>query len=279
MPLAVLFSTWWFFAQLREQNFVVVLAIGDRGLLSVMALPLMAVVCVTASFVPIVNEVSPGQVARVAELVRTGAVTSLLEQPQVVDGIHLVSQGNPARAGGIRWIFGKRNTPPYDALIRVDNVGAHWSENGPRVSFDSAIFWDGMVTIRVRQGVVELDEKIIDQKLNALTGPNSVASSRLDDRSLHHRFVKLRRNSMLLVTPIWCLLGLLCGLAYGRLRGLVVCGSAVGLAYWILRKGELAARAGSLAPEWAAWLPVLCMCILVVLLFAFQRRRLNVPLF
>ena len=55
------------------------------------------------------------------------------------------------------------------------------------------MFWDGVMTIRVRRGAVVLDQESIDRKLNALTGPNSVASSKLDDRLLHHRFVKLRQ--------------------------------------------------------------------------------------
>ena len=238
VPLAILFSTWWLFAQLREQNIAIVLAIGGRGLLSLMMFPLIGVICTTIAFIPIVNEVSPRQIAQVAALVRTGAVTSMLNQPQTLDGIHLVSYGNSAQEGSTRWFFGKRNVPPYDAIIRVDDVRTHWSEIGPRVSFGPAMFWDGVMTIRVRRGAVVLDQEFIDRKLNALTGPNSVASSKLDDRLLHHRFVKLRRTSMLLVTPIWCVLGLLCGLAYGRLRGLAVCGAAVGVAYWILRKGS-----------------------------------------
>ena len=82
---------------------------------------------------------------------------------------------------------------------------------------------------------------------------------------------------MLLVTPIWCVLGLLCGLAYGRLRGLAVCGAAVGVAYWILRKGELSARAGD-RPRVGGLVtsPVYVSSRSLVIVL---KRRLNAPLF
>ena len=130
VPLAILFSTWWLFAQLREQNIAIVLAIGGRGLLSLMMFPLIGVICTTIAFIPIVNEVSPRQIAQVAALVRTGAVMSMLNQPQTLDGIHLVSYGNSTQEGSTHGSLGNEMCL-IDAIIRVDDENA-LGDNGPR---------------------------------------------------------------------------------------------------------------------------------------------------
>ena len=71
---------------------------------------------------------------------------------------------------------------------------------------------------------------------------------------------------MPLMAPLWALLGGLLGGFLGGVRALVVGAGVVTLAYWILRTGELSARAGFGSAAFAAWAPCLLLFLGVYLI-------------
>lgn len=120
---------------------------------------------------------------------------------------------------------------------------------------DDAWIWAPGARIEVRSAQVALDRRAIRRRLGQLGPPNSLATAQLDT-SPRHRFLAARRTALPCLAVGWALLGGLIGIRVGPLRAVAAAAGLVALSYWVLRMGELNARAGMMSPLLAAWAPV-----------------------
>lgn len=184
----------------------------------------------------------------------------------------------PALIGQVRGavIDGLTSLPPgarlplADGYARVDEDGVIHAVLGqtflraavPELDLDAghvtahdAWIWSPDVRAHVDTVTVRLRPGLPHRALGQLGPPNSLPTARLG-ASPHHRFIAHRRTALPALAIFWAVLGGLLGARLGGLRAVLSGAVAVGLAYWILRTGELTARAGMM-PAWlAAWAPV-----------------------
>ncbi|MCA9540711.1 MAG: LptF/LptG family permease [Myxococcales bacterium] len=116
---------------------------------------------------------------------------------------------------------------------------------------------------RLRAGTLrlQLDDAGVSRRFAMFGPPNSLPSADLATDDVHHRFTWHRRWALPLMAPLWALLGALLGARRGGVAAVVLSAGVVGLAYWLLRVGELAARAGFGSPAVAAWAPAALLAL------------------
>lgn len=221
----------------------------------------------------------PQALVSMGRLVTDMAVERTLDAQQGI----VLPQGAVLRAesdAGPFWLaLTPKGSPP--TLIRAEAIegaveesitpfAAQTSERGRPLSlnFDARNVWvwtHGM-SAHVGRANLALGNPELGRRVAMLGPPNSLPSIALDRHDVHHQFTWHRRLSMPLMAPLWALLGGLLGGFLGGVRALVVGAGVVTLAYWILRTGELAARAGFGSAAFAAWAPCLLLFLGVYLI-------------
>ncbi len=185
--------------------------------------------------------------------------------------------------GGPYWLA-TMNEDGAATLIRAQSVeGRVWDRLGRSrseaqsegkadrvlsVAFDARDVWmwgDG-IHAHVESARIELEDPALQGRMAMLGPPNSLPSRQLDLDDVHHRFTWHRRLALPLMAPLWALLGALLGGRVGGARALLLGAGAVTIAYWILRTGELSARAGFGSAVIAAWSPTLLLALVAFLL-------------
>lgn len=136
---------------------------------------------------------------------------------------------------------------------------------GWRIEAGAAWIWGPQVRLQTDAVVLQLKPPRAARRMGTLGPPNSVATADLG-ASPRHRFLAHRRSALPALSLIWALLGAALGARWGGLRMVAAGAGAVGVGYWILRTGELTARAGMLSPIVAAWAPVALMTAILALL-------------
>jgi lipopolysaccharide export LptBFGC system permease protein LptF len=159
------------------------------------------------------------------------------------------------------------------ALLHAEAVDAR-AEDGLRLDLRDARLWSPGLRVRAERATVRLADGGMTRRLGSLGPPNSTPSAGLGDDA-HARFVWHRRWAMPALAPLWALLGALLGAALGGLWATLAAAGLVGGGYWVLRSGELAARAGAMSPALAAWLPVMLTALLLALVARPLARRLD----
>ena len=148
--------------------------------------------------------------------------------------------------GVVHAVVGATYIRAASPVIRLDQA---------RIDATDAWVWSPRVRAKVGAVTLRLDPDARLRGLGQLGPPNSLPTAHLG-ASAHHRFIAHRRTALPVLAVFWALLGGLLGARLGGLRAVLVGAAAVGLAYWILRTGELSARA-QMMPAWlAAWAPV-----------------------
>ncbi|MEZ4475130.1 MAG: LptF/LptG family permease [bacterium] len=122
--------------------------------------------------------------------------------------------------------------------------------------------WGPRLRAQVGEVVVRLGPDALHRRLQTLGAPHDLPTAALDPTDRRHAFLAARRLALPALAPIWALLGGLLGGGLGGRRAVVAGAAAVGAALWLLRTGELTARAGFLAPALAAWAPVALVALL-----------------
>lgn len=133
--------------------------------------------------------------------------------------------------------------------------------------------WGGDLRLRVGIAEIALGDGRWVRKLAMMGPPNATESDALDLSSAHHRFVWHRRLALPSLAPLWAILAAILAARWGAGVALVSCGGLVVIAHWLMRAGELAARADRFSPVAAAWLPALCVLVGAVCVAAYRRRR------
>ncbi len=159
-------------------------------------------------------------------------------------------------------------------LLRAEGVRARIEGGSLHVELQDVRLWGPDLRVQVGVATVRLADGGLGRRLGMLGPPNATPSAALGDGP-HHRFVWHRRWAMPALAPLWAILGALLGGALGGAWATLAAAATVGGAYWVLRVGELAARAGDLPPALAAWAPVAITALALALLAPRLARRLE----
>lgn len=124
---------------------------------------------------------------------------------------------------------------------------------------DDARLWSPTLRIAVGSARIALDDDALGRRLAMFGPPNATPTAGLDAGDRHHAFTAARRTALPAMAPLWALLGALLGARLGGAAAVAGGAAAVGAGYWLLRTGELSARAGLMSPWLAAWAPALVL--------------------
>lgn len=191
------------------------------------------------------------------------------DESERAGGTGVLSRGEAARAeGGSDRVGGAGESAmggrcgaaePADAapplLVRA---GAARIEDGV-LALDDARLWSPTLRVAVGEARVALGDDALGRRLAMFGPPNATPTAALDRGDLHHRFTAARRTALPAMAPLWALLGALLGARLGGAVAVAGGAAAVGAGYWLLRTGELSARAGLMSPWLAAWAPALVL--------------------
>ena len=97
--------------------------------------------------------------------------------------------------------------------------------------------------------------------------PNATTNRMLSTSDPHHVFTLHRRFALSCMALLWGLIGAFLGLKMNGPIVVILSSGIVASSYWVLRTGELAARAGELSPVLAAWSPVLVMTTILAIIW------------
>lgn len=127
--------------------------------------------------------------------------------------------------------------------------------DGEALVLHDARLWSPRLRVTVGEARVEVGDGGLGRRLGMFGPPNATPTAALDGRDPHHRFTAHRRSSLPAMAPLWAVLGAVLGARLGGVVAVAGGAAAVGLGYWLLRTGELSARAGLMSPALAAWAP------------------------
>ncbi len=203
-----------------------------------------------------------------------GAIADTLAQPGQATALP-GGQGVLAHDSHGWWAAWGRPSAPWvlraaEAAATPGALGAPW-----RISLGDAWLWGPAVRIRARRIELTGAPVAVSRRLAQFGPPNATPTAQLPRDRPHPVFVRHRRWAMGASGLAWALLG--AGLGAGLAAGwaLPVGAAAVALAYWVLRVGELAARAGFGSAAFAAWAPVLLLSLGAWLWLPRAQRRLG----
>ncbi len=143
-----------------------------------------------------------------------------------------------------------------------------------RLELQDVYIWSKDAHLHSKRAQLDLSNELahvnrgLNKRLAMFRAPNRTPSRELKN-SLHERYTWHRRLAFPALAPIWCLLGALLGARFGAGKSICAAISICAFSYWLLRLGELAARAGFTAPTAAAWLPV-AFCATICAWFAIR---------
>ena len=214
----------------------------------------------------------PHAVAALRTTVLEGANRGILAGTRPLPGGGtLIAAGHGRHGGQEIWAVlptGPRGPP---RIIRAQSTRLQLDAQQLVVVLDDAWVWGPKLRAHIGQARIRFDDPRLRRRLGMLGSPNDTRSSSLSTVLPHHRFVWHRRWALPATAPLWAALGALIGGAVGNTIATVLSAGLVVAFYWLLRMGELACRAGSWSPAWAAWLP---WCMLLVLLAVAARPLL-----
>lgn len=162
--------------------------------------------------------------------------------------------------------------PP--ALLHAGAATARWDAGQLELRLEEAWLWGGALRVRAGQAGIALDDAALARQLGSFGPPNATPSPDLG-LDPHARFTWHRRLALPAMAPLWALLGALLGAALGGTRAMIIAAAAVAGAWWLLRTGELTARAGLLSPALAAWAPALLLLLAIALVAGRLSRRVG----
>jgi hypothetical protein len=268
LPLAALAGAGLAYGRLRAEGFLLARAAlggGPAGGLAPAALLGLALGAVAAG---VARDPGPRAVGALREVVLAVAAGAFeqADRPVALPGGGVVA-GRPAWAA----------LPAGEgrvALLRAEDVRARVDGGALRLELRDARLWGPDLRVQAGEATVRLGDGGLARRLGMLGPPNATPSGALGDGA-HDRFVWHRRWAMPALAPLWALLGAALGGALGGAWATLAAAAMVGGAYWVLRMGELAARAGDLSPAVAAWTPVALTALTLALLAPRLARRLE----
>lgn len=133
--------------------------------------------------------------------------------------------------------------------------------DGGALVLREARLWSPRLRVTVGEARVEVGDGGLGRRLGMFGPPNATATAALDARDPHHVFTAHRRTALPAMAPLWALLGALLGARLGGVVAVAGGAAGVGLGYWLLRTGELSARAGFMSPVLAAWAPAALLAL------------------
>lgn len=130
------------------------------------------------------------------------------------------------------------------------------AEGGVGLRMGATWIWGPDLRVQVGEAHLTLGPDALHRRLGTLGAPHDRRSAELDPLDIKQEFVGWRRLALPALAPVWAVLGALLGGGLGGRRAVLGGAVVVAGAAWLLRTGELTARAGLLAPAVAAWAPV-----------------------
>lgn len=260
LPLACLFATGASYGALRADGaWDAAVALGHRPLALLRpAIALGALVALVAA------GLAHGAVPRWIAGLRVGLVAGLEALPP---GASLPIDGGVARVGP----DGSLHATVDGTYLRAASAGLVQEAEGWRLVARDAWLWSRSARIRVGEARLALDRGRAERRLGQLGPPNSVPTADLA-ATAHHRFVAARRSALPSLALGWALLGAILGVRLGGRAALLAGAGCVGITYWILRIGELNARAELVPPWFAAWAPAALTALVACLGLARMNR-------
>lgn len=148
-------------------------------------------------------------------------------------------------------------------LIRAADAHLAVSGDGASITLEDARLWHPDTRLQVGAARLTAPAATLERRLGMLGPPNALTTAALDGGDVHHRFTAHRRSALPAMAPLWALLGALLGARFGGPAAVALGAGSVAAAYWLLRTGELSARAGFMSPALAAWAPaaLLGLCL------------------
>lgn len=146
-------------------------------------------------------------------------------------------------------------------LVRAEDAALDMAPDRITLRLRDAHLWSPGARIRVAEARLAAPPGALARRLGMLGPPNALITGALDPADVHHRFTAHRRWALPAMAPLWALLGALLGARLGGPIAVAGGAGAVALAYWLLRTGELTARAGFMSPALAAWAPAALLAL------------------
>ena len=273
LPLVPLIAAGLAFGRARAEGALMAVAAVGVGPLRVWATPLVIGLFLGGLGGALAQSVVPNAVRGLRGVIVDAAAQGLTAGRRSIrlpggGAIHVGKQGSDTEVWAM---IPQANGVPW--LLHARDVSSRHQEGAMSLEAGSTWLWGPHLRVQTRSARLEMDTQALQKKMGMFGPPNALDSDGLDN-SAHHQFTWHRRWSLAACAPLWALLGALLGGRFGGARAVILGAALVGGAYWLLRTGELAARAGMLWPAWAAWAPTAALLFVTVwawIQFADQR--------
>lgn len=262
LPLAGLVACGLSYGRLRSEGGLVARAALGAGPLAVFGPALVVGGALGGAAALIARGPAPHAIAELRTVLMQAAADGVFG---VATGrtLPLPGGGHVRRDGGTLWAAledGRTLVRATDASVAVV-PGGH-----AEVTLRDAWIWGPDARIRVGAATLRFDAHALSRKLGTFGPPNATPTAALDAADPHAAFVGWRRWVVAATAPLWAVLGALLGGALGGAWATLTGAGVVTITYWLLRTGELAARAGSVEPVLGALAPVLALLLLLAVL-------------
>ena len=197
--------------------------------------------CIWSSTSPI-----PSTIERFGQTLHRLFVSAALEKEGVV-------QMNGARLHTVKlatgnkqhWVLIHRPSQPavimYGENLALSTAGSEWT-----MTADALMMWPQAFQITAESATFSFDRPSLPAQLRMFGPPNAYSNAQLNLTNPHHAFTYHRRLAFGFIIVPWFIIGAFAAIRFsGPLVGLL-CSGLIGMSYWVLRSGELAARAMSI---------------------------------
>jgi len=261
LPLAGLVAAGLVYGRLRADGALVARAALGQGPVRVWAPPALVGLALGACAAWLAHAPVPEAVTALRGRLLHAAVTGVVVDAGAVG----LPGGGVVRTDPGLWAA-LPNGDEAPTLLHARSARVEATDSGLALELRGVHLWGADLRVQTAEAEVRLDDPSLFRRLGMLGPPNATTSAGLGDGP-HQRFTWHRRLSLPALAPLWALLGALLGAALGGPRATAVAAAAVAAAYWLLRTGELSARAGLLDPAFAAWAPfATLLCVLALAL-------------
>ena len=144
------------------------------------------------------------------------------------------------------WILVAQDDGKPDQLVYGSNLKIHRSLHDWRMTLSDAWIWINQVRVRTKHMEWSVPRPKV-KALGMLGPPNATTNPMLSTSDPHHVFTLHRRFALSCMALLWGLIGAFLGLRMNGPIVVILSSGLVASSYWILRTGELAARAGELS--------------------------------